>query len=764
MTQDPMAEIRASFFIECQELLESLQDALASLEESDGDGDPETVNVIFRAVHSIKGGAGAFALTDLVEFAHVFETLLDELRAQRLAATPDLIRLLFQGADALQDHVQAAATDGPPPANSAALMAQFAEFAPVATAETELEDAPAFQPMVLSFDTLAEDDPIAFDLSADLPTPAQNIWLIEFRPHAGLYASGNEAAYLLRGVGELGEVQTSCEAVEDLHLGLTHPEDPKLTWRIRLVSDCSENDIREVFEFVVDDCDLIIARPGDASPSDLGGEDLHKDNLFSDPDAPIAAPIAPPPNDPSPAPMIFAEAAASIPDNPIHLNDSAPMSPSAAPTSPTTPSSSTDPTPAEPTAQAKPASQPDAETPAATVRVDLERIDRLVNLVGELVINQAMLSQSVADAGISEDTLVANGLEDFTRLTREIQDGVMMIRAQPVKPLFQRMARVLREASSAIGKQVRLKTEGESTEVDKTIIERLAEPLTHMIRNAVDHGLESSDDRVKAGKSDVGTIVLSASHRSGRINIELSDDGSGINRARVKEIAINKGLVPSDAQLTDNEIDNLIFLPGFSTASTVSALSGRGVGMDVVRNTISSLGGRVSISSEPGQGTKFTISLPLTLAILDGMVVRVADQTMVVPLSTILETAKLTEENIRKIGSTVELLYIREELVALYDLGTALGFRTTGQRAQDAIAILIQNDDGTRAALIVDGIMEQRQVVIKGLERNVGRMRGIAAATILGDGKIALIVDTSGLTQARPAPSSEPSHYTGYTQ
>lgn len=317
----------------------------------------------------------------------------------------------------------------------------------------------------------------------------------------------------------------------------------------------------------------------------------------------------------------------------------------------------------------------------------------------------------------------------------------MMIRAQPVKSLFQRMSRIIRESSAMIGKSVRLKSEGDATEVDKTVIERLADPLTHMIRNAVDHGVESPADRIAAGKPEEGIVTLSAGHRSGRVIIEVSDDGAGINRPRVLQIAMEKGLVPENSQLSDSEIDNLLFMPGFSTASEVSDLSGRGVGMDVVKSAILALGGRVTIQSDPGVGTTFTISLPLTLAVLDGMVIDVAQQTLVVPLNTITETLTLTENDIRALGPHTSVIKVRDTFVPLLDLGAELGYRTPMDSYIGAIVLLIAQEDGTHAALVVDAIQDQRQVVIKGLQDTFGRVPGVAAATILGDGKIALILD-----------------------
>ncbi len=324
----------------------------------------------------------------------------------------------------------------------------------------------------------------------------------------------------------------------------------------------------------------------------------------------------------------------------------------------------------------------------------------------------------------------------------------MAIRAQPVRPLFQRMARIVREVADATGKNVRLKTEGEGAEVDRTVIERLADPLTHMIRNAVDHGLERPEARTAAGKPAQGEVRLSAAHKSGRVVIEIADDGRGIDRPRVKSIAIKKGLIAPDAQLTDTEIDNLLFLPGFSTAETVSAISGRGVGMDVVKRSIQALGGRISITSRPGLGSTFSMSLPLTLAVLDGMVVKVADQTLVVPLNSILETMKPKGGEVYGLGPDSQVIGIRGGFTPLIDVGYELGFRGHRADPMTGVTLLIETEGGVRSALMVDAIQDQRQVVIKSLEANYGHVEGIAAATILGDGRIALILDTDAIVNA----------------
>ncbi|HLH50648.1 MAG TPA: chemotaxis protein CheA, partial [Roseiarcus sp.] len=396
-----------------------------------------------------------------------------------------------------------------------------------------------------------------------------------------------------------------------------------------------------------------------------------------------------------------------------------------------------------------------ANAAQATIRVDIDRVDRLVDLIGELVINQAMLAQRVAEAGLGRGSAVATGLDELERLTREIQDSVMAIRAQPVKPVFQRMSRIVREVAEITGKSVHLITDGENTEVDKTVIERLADPLTHMIRNAIDHGIEDPTKRVAAGKPAEGVVRLSALHRSGRIVIEVADDGAGINRPRVREIAVRKGLVAPDAVLSDDEIDNLIFAPGFSTAESVSNISGRGVGMDVVKRSIQALGGRISISSRPGAGSTFTMSLPLTLAVLDGMVVSVAGQTLVLPLTAIVETLQPSETSVHSFGTSGQVILVRKALTPLIDVGMRLGFRSSPADSLACVAILVESEGGGRSALLVDAIQDQRQIVVKSLEGNYGHVPGIAAATILGDGRVALILDVDTLVAAGQSISLE---------
>ncbi|MEP3947675.1 chemotaxis protein CheA [Ascidiaceihabitans sp.] len=683
---DPMAEIKASFFIECEELLEAMHDGLQTID--DGEWDAETINVVFRAVHSIKGGAGAFGLEKLVRFAHRYETVMDSIRSGTLEIDSSLLKLFFRCADHLSDLVRAARDGFDLPDDQGKLLTDELDAANGGSPEEEAEEEIYFQPLGLNL-----------DLDLDLPDmsvePEQPKFYIHFTPNAELFETGNEPFQILKALQELGKCKTECNLDRLPSLEELSPEIPYLSWQVTLSANVETAEIESVFEFVEGLCDLKIS--SDSAQSAIvapEAEDL--------PDLPEP----PPTQDDEPDTEL-----AKKPPQPVQT----------------------------------PPKAPGAAAAKSVVRVDLDRIERLVNLVGELVINQAMLSQSLEAAGLSPHSDAMNGLEEFQRLTRDIQDSVMMIRAQPVKSLFQRMSRIIREASAAVDKDVRLETDGENTEVDKTVIERLADPLTHMIRNAVDHGLETTADRKAAGKSSQGQVRLTAAHRSGRVVIEVSDDGGGINRPKVQQIAIEKGLIPADAVLLDTEIDNLLFLPGFSTASSVSDLSGRGVGMDVVRTSIQALGGRITITSQKGVGTTFSISLPLTLAVLDGMVVQIAEETLVLPLNVVVETLTLTEENLDQVRPGLDVVRVRGEFVPLFDLGVSLGYRETKDSYIDSVVLLIVQEDGNRAALIVDDIQDQRQVVIKGLDDSFYRAPGIAAATILGDGQIALILDPSDI-------------------
>ncbi|WP_031556343.1 chemotaxis protein CheA [Parvularcula oceani] len=711
---DPMEEIRQTFFIECEELLENLESGLLAMNE--GEADEETVNSVFRAVHSIKGGAGAFALENLVAFAHKFETTLDEVRAGRLEPSAEVMNVFLRSADVLSDLVTAAQEGADTPSEAAdGLIGELLALIgaePEPAGKAEGGDV-AFSPMPLALGD-ADDAPDFAPQPLDLPdlgaaAPAGHA--VHFRPHPRLYELGSEPVLLIRALSDLGEVSARAETGAVPRLDAFDWEKTYLSLDLRMEGAPGAEAIEEVFEFVDGECDLKIEDADDPSGGPSGGDPLPPGPPPADESPP---PASPPPAEPAPLPPTASQAA-----------------------------------PAEPAGQKKPAPGAGARS---TVRVDLDRVDRLVNLIGELVISQAAIAQCVENPDAQAGAHSSNALEEFKQLTREIQDSVMAIRTQPVKPLFQRMQRIVREAAAATGKSVRLKTEGETTEVDKTVIERLADPLTHMIRNAVDHGLEGPGKRLEAGKDEEGTVCLNAAHQSGRVVIEISDDGAGINRERVRAIAVDKGLIHENAPLSDAEIDNLLFAPGFSTAKEVSNLSGRGVGMDVVKRAIQALGGRISIASQPGRGTTFSISLPLTLAVLDGMVVTVEGHTVVVPLTAIVETLKPLPEQIHRVGGESPVIAIRDSFIPIVDLGVRFGYRSPVRDLDQHVILLIETEETSRAALIVDRIVDQRQVVIKSLEENYGHVPGVAAATILGNGQIALILDTDDLV-ARTAPA-----------
>ncbi|MBY2942241.1 chemotaxis protein CheA [Rhizobium leguminosarum] len=740
-----MNEIKEIFFQECEEQLAELESGL--LKMNDGDRDPETVNAVFRAVHSIKGGAGAFGLDDLVAFAHVFETTLDCVRSNKLEPNQDVLKVMLKSADVLADLTNVARdggsvdesrsrglvrelealANGEMPSPSASVEAPapkaVAKAAPAPTPKPT--DDSGFQPVPFSFD----------DFGGEGDAGGMPAYEVIFKPRYELYSKGNDATLLLRDLSRLGEMTIYCNTDDLPGLEELDPEGAYFFWNVTIKTDKGEDAIRTVFEFAEWDCELTVKPVEEARAEATSNDEL---------------PMVPVPFD-----LSILDEAGAIEE--VSGSDARAEETAAAIAAAETASNVTQivaarvekkESAAAAAAAASAAAQNNAAGAGQTIRVDLDRVDRLINLVGELVINQAMLSQSVIENDTTGTSSINMGLEELQQLTREIQDSVMAIRAQPVKPVFQRMSRIVREIADMTGKSIRLITEGENTEVDKTVIDKLAEPLTHMIRNAVDHGIETPEKRAAAGKNTEGTVRLTAKHRSGRILIELADDGAGISREKVRQKAIDNDLIPADSNLSDEEIDNLIFLPGFSTADKISDISGRGVGMDVVKRSIQALGGRINITSKPGHGSVFTMSLPLTLAVLDGMVVTVAGQTLVVPLTAIVETLQPEAAAIHSFGANHRLISIRNSFCPLVDVGRILNFRATQANPVEGVALLVESEGGGQRALMVDAIQGQRQVVIKSLEANYTHVPGIAAATILGDGRVALILDVDAVVGA----------------
>jgi two-component system chemotaxis sensor kinase CheA len=565
-------------------------------------------------------------------------------------------------------------------------------------------------------------------------------WTVVFTPQAGLYAKANEPALLLREMASLG----SLDAVADLSkvppLKDLNPEEAYIGWTITLHTGEPKEKVEEVFEFAIDDCTLDIRPLAEAAKASGSETEIAPVEAVPEPapepvPAPVLAPEPAPVLAPAPAPALAPVSVSEVAASPVETP---------AVVASVIPSTGKPDGEKEEKKEAAAQTHPEATVVKQTIRVDLDKVERLGNVVGELVITQAMISQHMLESRTQSPSL-ANNLAEFEHLLRELQEGVMAIRTQPVKSVFQRMPRLVRELAAQTEKQVRLVIKGEATEVDKTVIERLGDPLTHMIRNAVDHGLETAEERIAAGKDPEGTVTLSAEHRGGRIVIEVSDDGKGINRQKVRAKAIEKKLVSPNANLTEEDIDNLIFLPGFSTADSISNISGRGVGMDVVRRSVSDLGGRIIVTSVPDQGSRFILTLPLTLAVLDGMVVAVGNQTFVVPLTHIIESLQPKADDIRPFGVNSSLLRVRDTYVPLVKVGELLDVKGAGEDLTKGVIILVESEGAGRLALAVDQILGQRQVVIKGFEGNYRHVEGIAAATILGDGRVALIIDVDGI-------------------
>ena len=738
---EDLSRFKQTYFDESAELLAVAESGLLRL--TPGEVDSDEVNAIFRAVHSIKGGGGAFGFTELVAFAHEFETVMDGVRNSAIPVTTELVDTLIRANDVLGQMLAYAREGEPAPPGTtddtvAALRRHLSGEAGHAQAEPAA--AKAAEPAAVAYPDDEDDQAgifgdamaaIAAARASENPVPEGKIrWTIVFRPKAELLMSGNEPTFMLRALRRLGEAQIDCHVENLPTLQNLEAELLFLSWTVTLLAepDVDLEKINDVFEFVADECDIKITAE-------------------APPPAVVEAPaIEAQAAEPEPAPVV-----------------TEPVPVAAAPAAP----------PKAPEA-AKPrpngGGNEHAGLTSHTIRVDLDKIDRLVNMVGEMVITQAMIAEHVRELPQGEFQELLEGLEQLAQHTRELRESVMSIRAQPVSSVFSRMPRLVRECAAATGKEVQLVTSGETTEVDKTVVENLVDPLTHMIRNSIDHGLEGPEERERIGKPRAGTVHLSAQHRSGRIVIEITDDGRGINRPKVLSKAIEKGLVQPGVSLSDEEIDNLIFLPGFSTADQVSNLSGRGVGMDVVRRNITSLGGRIGVYSTPGEGSRFVLSLPLTLAVLDGMVISVGEERFVLPLTNIVESLRPKPADLHGLVGKCDVMMARGEYVRLVYLHQLFGIPQAVTDPTRALVVLVETEDGSRLGLVVDEVLGQQQVVIKSLEANFRRLDGVAAATILGDGRVALILDVAGLREmsrhhesgttrpvaALPAPELEP--------
>ena len=655
-----LQRFHATFFEESREGLDAMEAGLLALES--GQQDPEIINSVFRAAHSIKGGAGTFGFDAIAALTHVLETLLDELRAGKRALETAAVDAMLSSVDVLRALLREAEHGQP------------ADPQAVAAVKARLE-------AVLSGQAPSAAAPVAAKVD-DTP----EAWQIGFVPAPSLFMSGNDPLRIIRELEHLGSLQVAARLDRLPGFDQLDPLEAHLAWDLGLVGKVPRSKIEDTFAWVVDDCELDI-RP--AAPPSLATS------------APAAA-----------APAAAVAAA-----------------------------------PAAPAAAAAPAATSEAET---SIRVAVEKVDALINLVGELVITQAMLKQvSHALDPVHAEQLFA-GLDLLERNTRDLQEAVIGVRMLPVDAVFRRFPRLVRDLSSRLGKHVRLRTIGEGTELDKGLIEKIADPLVHLVRNSIDHGLEMPDVRRDAGKDETGTITLAASHQGGHIVIEVSDDGRGLNRDKILAKALERGLAVPDNP-TDAQVWDLIFQPGFSTADAVTDLSGRGVGMDVVRRNIQALGGEVQLESRAGNGTRVLIRLPLTLAILDGMTVAVAGETVILPLAYVLEALQPQPEDVRSMAGEGRVLRVRGEYLPILSLSEYYGF---GRRTNDDSLVVVVEGDGQKIALEVDELVGQQQVVVKNIENNYRRISGVSGATILGDGRVALIVDIGGLVRSLRVPQA----------
>ncbi|CAH9058680.1 Chemotaxis protein CheA [Pseudoalteromonas holothuriae] len=655
------------FFEESFEGLDAMESELLNLEP--GKEDSETINTIFRAAHSIKGGSGTFGFTSVSDFTHVLETLLDQVRDGRRTLTTEHVDLLLKSVDCLRTLLRALQSEQEPDLTEAdALRSKFEEILGIAEA------------------TACESN----DEKADEIT--QSTYQIDFKPKAHLFKTGNEPLFMISELGELGEIETQVfhDAIPDI--AQLHPDECFLSWRFFLTTDSDSKAIEEIFEWVEDDAEITITV--------CGGIFEASTETLSEPES---------------ADGKSAEISSASITPPKEINK-----------------------------KVEPQKNNESST-STSIRVGIDKVDSLINMVGELVITQAMLSQ-IGEQEITESTITAlqEGLAQLAHNTRDLQENVMRIRMLPISFVFSRFPRLVRDISQKLNKQVELKLIGEQTELDKTVMEKISDPMVHLVRNSLDHGLETPDKRIAAGKEPVGTVTLNAFHQGGNIVIEIMDDGQGLNTDKIRSKAIANGLIQAHDELTADEINELIFMPGFSTADEVSDISGRGVGMDVVRRNIQALNGSVEVASASGVGSTFTIRLPLTLAILDGQLVQVARHTYIIPLISIVESLQIDITKVSRVGKDLDVLRLRDEYIPILRLYDIFNHQGAIEELDKTLLVVVESDNH-KVGILVDDLLAQQQVVIKSLEANYQKVDGISGATILGDGRVSLIVDITGL-------------------
>lgn len=722
MTID-MTEVQELFYEESYEGLDNMESILLDLEV--GTMDVEIINSIFRVVHSIKGGAGIFKFDQVVTFAHVAETLLDEMRNGQHIVTQHLIDLLLNSVDVLRmllGHLRGETT---------------LNLDRMGDCQHQLE-------VILKKNQVTVPTPAP--PAPPTPPPAiTRVWHIYFKPYPTLLKTGNDPLNLFRELSILGELTVNVDISHLPDFKELVLEECYLSWELTLKGTVELNEIQEIFEWVEGDCDLEITEVVADSRLVISPE-LSSESISSEP-TPITVQS-------EVSEVVNTETASVIPAV-ISAPHTSPTIQSVQPVAEivppplmppelsvlTTPKS----TPIKENGVEKSTSQGhNSET--SSIRVGIDKIDALINMVGELVITQSMLDQVGQNFDATRIVQLRDGLAQLERNTRELQENVMRIRMLPISFSFNRFPRLVHDLSSQLGKKVELKLSGEHTELDKTVLEKMSDPLVHLVRNALDHGIELPEQRVAAGKPEVGTLKLHAFHQSGSIIIQISDDGAGINVDKVLQKARNLGLVHGEENFVEEQLYELIFHPGLSTASQVSDLSGRGVGMDVVRRNIRALGGTIDVKSKPGKGSTFNIRLPLTLAILDGQLVRIGQEIYILSLLSIIESLRINPKFVNSLAGKAEIYKLRDEYIPILRLYELFDIPATITKLEEGLLVIVEGD-GQKVGLFVDELLSQQQIVIKSLESNYKQIQGVSGATILGDGNVALILDISGIIQ-----------------
>ena len=676
-----MTMFHQAFFEEAVDLLADFEGHLLRLEETPGD--LELLNSIFRCAHSIKGGSATFGFSDVAHFTHGLETLLDKVRTGQIPVTAELVQLLLESLDQMKALIAVARGEEASAPDSSLLTARI-EAASIGKAAPDAASAPSFPAQ----DSEGECDPQGhWGIWSDA-----RVCTVRLYPGADTLRQGMDPIRLLGELAEAGEVSAVTSDLSRLPaLSELDPETCYAGWTVELRTDWSEEKLREIFDFIADESEIEITF------AELQSIEAVAPEVIQAPEPVVA--IA----------MVPVEAAAPV------------------------------------TAEAK-------KTPAAapggadthTLRVATDKVDKLINLVGELVINQSMLNEVVQDFSMAKLARLYEAVGAMERASRELQERVMGIRMLPIKHAFGRFPRLTRDLAATVGKKIDLKMSGEETELDKGVIEAIADPLTHLVRNSIDHGLETPEERRAAGKPEMGNVSLHAFHEGGSIVIEVCDDGRGLSRERILRKAIERGWITESDTPSDETVNNFIFQPGFSTAAQVTDLSGRGVGMDIVKKSVQALGGSITLTSTPGEGTRFRIRLPLTMAILEGLSMAVGDETYIVPLTSIVESIQPKASDVRRIAGRAEVVTVRESVLPILRLHEHFDINPRVTNPAEGLLVIVEND-GRKAALLVDELIGQSQVVIKSLEANYRKIAGIAGATILGNGRVALILDVPSL-------------------